>query len=229
MAYRKIEKTGWRPYQFDTQKALWRNSASLFDFMGDVNKSPQTLGQLRNMSLSEHFGDKKMMVLGWCCDKAKVHQWRHERFPLPMDYLSCEELVVCLESALHRAEELGAAVRQAIWSLSRNLLSPWENMEKTPDKDAVSSLAKSFPSLSHFWSSLEPHFHALYTGIPTDSDAALEQWKEAIKNAAWEGLELTLRGLDGSARSLQAAVKARQSLGGSIKKLIPKKEEFADV
>jgi len=91
------------------------------------------------------------------------------------------------------------------------------------------SLVKSFPTLTYFWASLEPYFHELYTEIPTDSDAALERRKTALQDAAWEGLELTLRGLDDSARSLQAAVKARRFLGGSIKKLIPNKEEYVHV
>lgn len=236
VAYKsKDPKRGYIPLRFGETRSLWRDSVVLLSSMTEMVRNPEPVSQMSRamMTIPELEAEPVSLdVLGFKPHdrkSAKINLWRHERMPLPLAYLANEDLVASLETALQMAEGVGRAVQNTLRGLATKLLVPFEDTQAKPDKDAVSTLAKSFPSLSYYWASLEPHFHDLYLTIPKDSNRALENWNGVLRKTAWDSLNRTINGLDGSSRSLQAAVKARRNLSAGLKKTLPEKEVVAHV
>jgi CTP:molybdopterin cytidylyltransferase MocA len=116
-------------------------------------------------------------------------------------------------------------LRSALWVLSKSLLAPIDQGDgkRDPDKKAVADLAGSFPSERQYWALLEVPFHELFLALPGDSDAAKRRWCAVLQRTARSALALATDALDGSARSLKAAVAARSALERALhdKQVLP--------
>lgn len=226
-SYSKDPKKGWIAWRFKENRAVWRDSSVLLHHFSDIRKPADTVLSFKNAVFE--FPEiettlKSVSLLGFKPDDqkaAKINLWRHESLPLPAAYLKNESAVTLLESQLALAEDVANALRnKALWPLASQLLAPYESSDRSPDKDSVRKMVNGFPGVSNFWSALEPAFYDLYLTLPKEEDQAVEIWNKALWDAAVHSLELTLRGLDGSARSLQAAVKARSWLYTNLNKLL---------
>lgn len=223
---------GYLPLRFREDRAAWRDSQALVAEWNNLERRPQTVNQLAALTrlvpdLRAH--PTSMDVLGVCSDQAKVNFWRHERMPLPLAYLDDPVLVGALRGCLGWAEHTGQALRSALWVLAKNLLTPIDQGEgkRDPDKNAVNDLAGSFPSERQFWAVLEVPFQELFVGLTEDIDRAQERWCDVLKRTARDAFALAADALDGSARSLKAAVQARGALERALhdEKVLPQYKE----
>ncbi|MBI1763613.1 MAG: type I-E CRISPR-associated protein Cse1/CasA [Acidobacteria bacterium] len=112
-------KKGYSPLSFSLNRALWRDSFTLFHNIKDKQSKPLMFDWLNNLEAEGAIEDAKMFPIdffGICADQAKLHLWRHERLPLPLRYLNEEELCLELDRALVFSEDsaklLAAAVRR---------------------------------------------------------------------------------------------------------------------
>ncbi|MDP8243568.1 MAG: type I-E CRISPR-associated protein Cse1/CasA [Candidatus Hinthialibacter antarcticus] len=225
---KKDEQSGWIPLRIKEERALWRDSSVLIHIGAQLKKPAETVCQYKNAIFEFKelkFHSISLEILGFKPDDrkaAKINIWRHERFPLPIVYLKDENTVFTLERNLTLAEETYKSLHnKTLWFLASDLLAPYDGSDRTPDRNKVTELRNSFPSSREFWARLEPAFYDLYLGLPNDIEPAQSEWAKALQQTARDALEITLRGLDGSARSLQAAVKARRKLSYELKQLFP--------
>jgi CRISPR system Cascade subunit CasA len=227
---KKDKNKGFMPLRFSESKSFWRDSLSLISSSLEMSKNPDSIKQLGELIFlypEIELVPITMDVLGFKPDNkkaAKINLWRHERYPLPFDYLKDDFFIGVLHKAIETSEGVSDKLYQVIRKLASNLLVPFNLNESTPDKDRVNKLVKNFPGSTYYWSNLENPFINLYLKIPDDPDVAISQWEETLRKVVWDSLELTLNTLDNSARSMQASVQARRHLGGLLKSILRKEE-----
>jgi len=236
MTYRsKDPKKGFLPYRLKENHALWRDSSSLINQLTESVRPAVAVNQFSAaMELYDELENETLSidVLGLKTDDnqaAKINLWRHERMPLPVAYLKNDDLVADLETALSNAEDTGNTLYMTTRTLASKLLAPFNDNQRKPDKNQVSNMARNFSAMPCFWSSLEESFYVLYRALPGDPETALDRWCDVLRVTAHNSLEQTIDGLDGSARSLQAAAEAQCQLNIKLSKILPRKEVLANV
>ncbi|HET6574868.1 MAG TPA: type I-E CRISPR-associated protein Cse1/CasA, partial [Fimbriiglobus sp.] len=228
-AYRRDTQTGFPAVRLIEDKALWRDSAALFQFAeADQFRGPtvlETLGQLAPDVLPRAHR-YRLSAFGLCTDKAKVHFWRHETLPLSLHYLDHPIRRNALKRALGLAEAVASDVlRRAVWAAVSAALTG--DQGQAPDRRRVSDAVKGFRVEDLYWSELERPFRLLLTDI---GEAALEGLEDTLDNgvrdwyrgtlrpAAWRAYERTVGRLD-SARELRAAARGRDVLATRLRAL----------
>lgn len=215
--YRK--EKAWQPLRFLEYKALWRESSALFGAIQRLRDNHfgllHWLWQLVDSNVIPQSRVYYLEAFGLCAKQAKVNFWRHERMPMPLDYLANQDLVNDLTVALEHAESVAAVLSKAVWTLAGDLVR--EN-----DKVSRNQIAGHLKPSQVFWSRLERPFYETMESIPKEPERALSQWDKTLRQAAWHAFEASTCSLDHSARTLKALEDARRSLAGGLAKVLPK-------
>ena len=227
LAYKVDSEKGSRVWQLREGRAVWRDSSALFFFSDQTQAAkkfrPALSIKLLNVLVTKGELNKKrqyqLNIYGQNLDpgQPKINFWRHEYLPLPLDYLADESLIEDLQTALEKCEEAEKALRFALRIFAAGMLAPPEGK---PDKDAVTNLVSHLDADKIFWSRLETHFYHLLRELPNGRNEALNAWSDTLRRTCWNCFEDATRDLDGSARTLQSIVEARQKLGGGLKRVL---------
>jgi len=226
VAYQRDKKSGWKSLRFQEDKALWRDSTTLFNFAtveddAPGDKPPETMRWIRRL-IKKGVADKSTMyqvdAYGLCTKPGqdKVFFWRHERLPLPLVYLADKNLVEDLQSALDEAGKVGDILMQALKQLVIGILPSTGNKV---DGNSVNDIVKHLGDDKLFWSRLEIPFYQLLQDLPREREMALDPWTNTLRRTCWDCFEKATRDLDGSTRTLRSIVEARQRLGGGLKRV----------
>ena len=132
VAFRKIEKKGWFPISFQREKALWRDSFSLFHTVDEKSSRPEILDWLNDLVANGKLDRNTVFpfdFFGLCVNKAKPLFWRHERLPLPLKYLSDYELCKELGEALKITETTASLLSKSIYRTSTLYYLPESRFE----------------------------------------------------------------------------------------------------
>lgn len=223
----------WPPLGFRAERALWRDSLALLKKVPDQRLPPRTFEELanRDLDLGQPVG---IAALGMSSDRAKVFLWRHERLPLPLQYLSDPALVGELGRAISASEEAGNELRKATWLLAQEILFP----EGQPDKVRLRAFIDSLSTEGPYWSALDSPFRTLMVELAgawpdQDQEKPLRAWATAIGLAASNAFEAAARSLETSGRGYRAAAEARgwfaRRLHLTLDELVPqtRKESLA--
>lgn len=243
LAFRKVLKPGkgqdpWPPVAFQEDKASWRDSLSLFQSVKEERTRPKTLNWLSNLVYANQIPSDSthtISMMGLVTSKAKISLWRHERLPLPLQYLQDEYLIAALKDALELAEDVGKLfgsgfvgaemkdkngnrkaikVRSPFRVLAEELLLKDQNGKTDPD--AAKNLVESLSPARPYWAALGMTFNKFMVDLAADKKPdgktyggkTLPEWAKEIQKAARASFEETARGLDHSGRTLKAASKA---------------------
>jgi CRISPR system Cascade subunit CasA len=220
VAYRRDLKWGWNGLRFRKQRALWRDSTSLFR-SAEEDKYHQGLlcwvGLLVQRGIVERSAVYRLDACGMCTDRAKIEFWRHERMPLPLDYLADETLVNDLQFILNKAEAVGKALKNALWTFAKGAVATAEGRTQ---RDAARNLVEHLGDDRLLWAKLEAQFYRMLPALPKDREKAIEEWMTRLRGAAWEAFDEATRDLDRSARTLRALIEARRSLASQLRRAI---------
>jgi CRISPR system Cascade subunit CasA len=224
IAFRKFEKATrnqepWLALAFTQDKALWRDMLSLIQSVDEESARSKTvdwLADLRSKGVIEENRALRLSAFGLCSNRAKIDFWRHETLPLPLSYLSDQELVSSLRQSLSLAEDAGKALRGSIRYLAKLALAPDENRE--PVREDIDSLCDELSPGRLFWTKLEIPFKQLVVDLPEDistdqygsfyGEYCLPQWAEIVKRAAREAFYAASAATGESARALKARARA---------------------
>ena len=231
-AYDLDKKKGWVEMVLREDRALWRDSATLFELGRQRQTSshhpPSTLGWITEAALANIVPRSTMyqlVLVGVASDRASVLLWRHEQLPLPVGYLHDAALLANLQTALSTAETVGETLRDAVWHCVRQFLHPGETGKLSKQQShEVSAMADGLAPLRHYWPRLETHFLALLQALPAPADASPEEdqahrrarlahwFYRVLRPTARRAYGATSGRMDNTARALRAVVLGRQKL-----------------
>ncbi len=225
--YRIDEKKGYLFHRFSEERSLWRDSAALFKVHNpQTTRPPQAfywLADLADENTIEKHQTYRFMALGMSNDQAKIDFYRHETFPLPLNYLQDDFLIEKLAQALAVAENVSRALWSAGNQLAILIVSPnsdgksWKDINKLTKEDAK-KLNRHWGTERFFWSKLEVPFYEFLQTMPED-ESSLAYWNETLQQTAWDALASAERMAGENTKALKAAVKARGVLAYELKKL----------
>jgi CRISPR system Cascade subunit CasA len=203
-------------------KALWRDAHTLLASTEEV-RPPRVrawVGSLvaRGVVPPEYHASMTGCVHLACRKEKKAESWRHERFPLPLRYLTDADLAESLDLSLGAAEDAAQVILAASWRLATVRLDPTGT--RSPDRAEVDRLITGFPAQRLYWSRLEAPFHQFVLALPTDRDAALAQWRQTLWRTATRSFDEAAAGLEGSTDNLRATVAGRAALRSGLRKAL---------
>ena len=221
-AYRQHPKRGWLPLRFNENRALWRDSDTLFRLSEDEVRSPAAfrwMAALVSRGLLQPSSMYRYAGLGMANDKAKIHFFQHERMPLPLALLANEDLVGCLCDGLQAAEAGGTALRRAAWQLAAWLVSP-TNLSQANRDDTQLAFDQLNPT-RRYWSRLEVPFRQFVEDLPHDADGALAAWRAMLLRTARAAFEEAASGVGDPLRGFKAVALARGRLERGLADIRP--------
>ncbi|MDD4924272.1 MAG: type I-E CRISPR-associated protein Cse1/CasA [Dehalococcoidales bacterium] len=257
-SFRKDEKKGFLPININPERAAWRDSHVLFQ-TSDMNyKRPEIFNWLARIDDARQSvsikadPNYKIIITGLATDKGKaasVVLWRHERLPLPLQYLQDENLLDALKKGLALAEDIGKFlgsgyikieisdkkgktktidIPSPLRNLASELLPKDQNGKANPDdeKKFVNTLSPSHP----YWAKLGISFNELLVELPKgkidlQGDSIyganrLQWWAKEVSDAAHKAFEEVTNSLDNTGRSLRAIAIARDNFDRELNKKI---------
>jgi len=224
--YSRNEKQGPRLLRFREGRALWRDSAALFQLRVEGHHPPLAFRWLSELVGEGHLHlrqTRRCVALGMDSDQAKVRYYREERMPLPLKYLREPDLVESLREALTMAEAVSRQLWGATRTLATLLLSPEADAEggRQPDRKDLDGLMKRWAVDRAYWSRLERPFLRLVEDLVDRGEDAVGEWCKTLRRTAWEAFDRLDNDLGRDPRALKAVVRARGQLATGLGKVLP--------
>jgi CRISPR system Cascade subunit CasA len=223
VGYRIDDKLGSLPVPLRRERAVWRDSAALFQ-RAEKGVPPKTLVQVSERvedGALERKTTYPLGVYGVAFEQANALFWRLERLPLPLAYLDDRTLYGKLRTALGLAEGAAQALRFATQALAAHLLSvSLEGKLDRASRDRVERRTAGLGAERQYWARLEPFFTRFVVDQATGSDAALADWAEQVLDAARNSFEAAALSLPADGNSLHSQVQARGRLEGMLAKAL---------
>ncbi len=239
----------WPAIGFQEGRAVWRDSLALFQSVSGERQRPKVLDWLNDLAFDGHVERSQTLPLdlyGMTTDRANVLLWRHERLPLPLEYLSNDKLLDKLRVALDVAEETSTLFRtgydsvrtedgartvpRPIQVLARSLLTTSE--EREPDREALRQLCEHLAPERLYWSRLDTEFRRFLVDLAQDVDEEGEYgtrlvpaWMRTVRTAAWETFREVTNDLGTSARALRAVAQAERTFNRGLSRTVPLVEQ----
>ena len=231
-------KQGYYPLSWQGERALWRDSASLFMHTRETTFPPVFIDWVAHLCKdgvlpsSARFQCKALGMAAGKIDldpkasAGKVQFMRAETLPLHLDYLNNPEFVSNLENLLERTENVDLRLINAVNWLALLIISP-NSRQKQNKKEADKLWVKAKALQEHwgvrrlYWADLEPKFMRLIVDLPNDLEGAVEHWWQTLKKAAWRAFGYAEELAGDDARALRARVRGRGQLARSLKKIFP--------
>lgn len=231
-SYRKDEKIGLIVWQFQEDKAIWRDCHTLFNFSQTAKyEIPKAIRNIATLIGQDSLDNKrlyKLQLLGQCLQSGQptVKFWRQERLPIPATYLqeNNKELLDKLEEAIKLAETIGWKINLHLNKLAQLLIASNSDQKegRKPDSKDVNNLVAHFGGTTQYWAQLEPFFKILLVNLPEDKEfdehqditygtKELKQWAEELKKAVVSSFLSVTNSLDTSSRALKAVAKAEEA------------------
>ncbi len=215
VAFRAAKKqTGgdpWPPLGFREERALWRDSLILLQ-VSATSARPRMLDWLADLQVPRSVR-LNLEALGLASFRARPDFWRHERLPLPLDYLGDNlPLLEALRHALDLAERAGSLLA-AQGPLRRTV------EQLVGDRGDIHALLASLGAERAYWASLDTAFPPLLARLPDDRSPDLDgeitygsrelrDWARTVRDAARDAFRTATGGLEGSGRTLKAVALA---------------------
>lgn len=252
--YSNVEKKGLIPTGFREDKALWRDCHVLLQKADKSFKRPEVFSWVARVASAkpqELACRYWFRIVGLATDSGKAASvifWRHEILPLPLDYLTNEELVTALKDALELVERIGATITTRakvrvkqkrgasredwVWGLGFVLTMPDEpDVISEEQKERIKELEKHVAPERAYWSRLETPFKRLLVDLPEDRTTdhygstvygreRLPEWAETIRRAAKEAFRVSSAAVGESARSLKARAKAETKFSKRLNSIL---------
>jgi CRISPR system Cascade subunit CasA len=240
--YREDKERGLTPLPVDPEKALWRDSHTLFQKTDQSKRRPEVFNFLADIEMARRRGEINAQaaytfaIYGFATEpppkSASVRMWARERLPLPLSYLIEPQLVEDVRFALGLADDFSAALRESIRALAKLLAAPFsdDRNARQPDPNDVKNIVNSLSSDEFYWARLDQPFKKLLTDLPQEfqhksddtaqpGDEAMREWVGTLQRTARAALDNAINSLSGSARDLKAVAQAEKVFGGAMKKL----------
>jgi len=193
----------------------------------------------------------RLMALGLAKDRASLDFMRAENLPLSVEFLTNKDCVSDLSTALELAEKTGKLLNRCAFLLAwliRTPSTPDKNFDestkgfdeqmridskiasgkndRSKDREAqqVYQLFSSFGVERLYWSQLEVHFHRLIQDLPSQSEVAIEKWRDHLRQVARAAFSQAVAYAGTDRRAQRAIVKAEEQFRFGLARLLNIKE-----
>ena len=221
----KEGKITWSFLYFNTDKALWRDYHSLISRSTSNVKPPMIINWLAE--LTAYVLDDNHVVhlaaMGMLADQAKPIFYRQERLPLPANLLRDEYKVASITKATTKADEVCDKLIVAARALAEQLLM--RGGDRKPDGNDITSMLSQWDVRSLYWSQLESPFWDFIIALSNDEEDALDNWYQALRQAASSALIRASQMSGTSAPALHGQVAAERKLKAGIRKIFESSKE----
>jgi CRISPR system Cascade subunit CasA len=224
--YRQDKNRGPLMTRFREHRALWRDSAALFQ-LGQAEYIPPRafdwLASLVYRGYLDKSETRRYLALGMAADQARVDFYRSERMPLPLAYLRDQELVEYLEQAVDMAERAGRQLWGATRTLAALLLSPESDSGggRQPAREDLHCMTSQWAADRRYWSRLEIPFLETLESLPDEPDQSLERWRSTLRRTARGAFDELADNLGPTPRAFKAVVRASGQLAAGLAKALP--------
>ncbi|OIO91393.1 MAG: type I-E CRISPR-associated protein Cse1/CasA [Anaerolineae bacterium CG2_30_64_16] len=224
--YRRDEKRGLLPLRFNENRALWRDSATLFQLDTAESYAPRAFAWLAELVGEGYLprGTRRTLALGMANDQAKVEFFRTEHLPLPLAYLRDQQLVNSLrDDVLDAAENVARQLWGAARTMATFVLAPQADSETAhqPAPEDLGRVMAPWGVERRYWSRLEVPFRLALEGLPEDREGTLTSWQQTLRRMAWDAFEAVAEDVETDPRALKAAVRGREQLAAGLAKALP--------
>jgi CRISPR system Cascade subunit CasA len=229
LAYKKVKKptknqAPWSVLTFKEEKALWRDSLSLFQSLEEERVRPKILNWLNELSsirIIDISMTYNLSIIGLATNQAKVLLWRHENIPLALEYLKNKELINSLSKILGIAETIGTEIKKTAWLLSKMIITPSVKTLNETQKNEVNNFSDHLAIDRPYWAQLGISFNKLLVNLPNDKIniqgdtiyglSEMQWWAKEVSRVAIKAFNEATSGLDQNANSLKAVTIARDN------------------
>lgn len=234
--YRRDDKLGAIAHSFSEDRVLWRDSAAFFTFDNNSGRNvipPATFWWLRELSqdgLLERHYRYRCMALGMSKKQAKVFFFREEHLPLPISYLTNDQLVNRLADALAYTSKIAFDLVQAVRLTGMYLQIPDADNKKWGElnsnaKAAINDWVAHTASERHYWTNLDIPFQTFMVTLAQQQDAdgreiVLRQWLERLQTTVHSAYDQAAQCVSNDARSLKAIMRGSGYLHYRLAELI---------
>ena len=197
----------WPVVTFTEERGLWRDSFALMHSANEDSKPPKVLewlAELASEDILPHFAILPVDAFGMESNRSKVLAWRHERLPLPLEYLDDRSLVASLKEALELTESTAQDLREVIWSMAKNILA-------TTERSSIRNYADHLGAERAYWPRLEEPFKRFMEALAQDrneygeyGDEQIPAWKTTLRATLWDAFGEATRGMERSTRTMKA-------------------------
>lgn len=234
--YRLDQKLGALATSFNEDRVLWRDSAAFFTFQ-DVSsrkvRPPATFRWLRELVQEGELAHHKLyrcLALGMSKKQAKVFFFREERLPLPLAYLTDEELVGSLANALDKTGSVAFSLVQAARQTGMFLQVTDADSKKwgelnTNAKSAINDWVAHTGAERQYWASLDIPFQSFIVELAQDGEPVLLRWYEQLRETALSAFEQAAQLAGNDGRAFKAIVRGRSYLNYRLNQSITQQEE----
>lgn len=218
------------PLRFGETRAVWRDSVAILESAIKRGQAPHSLEWMaflvENDKLDRTRRDE-LVAAGMASDQAKVLFYRTERLPLPLVYLSEDgrPLLADLHTAITWAESVSSQLWGATRTLAFDLLTfaasiAGGDQSREPRREDLDQLTKPLQVEERYWARLNNHFHLLLNTLPSERQAALQDWARQLRSAALDAFNTVSNNLGMRPPALHAWVIASAQLSAGIRKVL---------
>ncbi|MFN4266580.1 MAG: type I-E CRISPR-associated protein Cse1/CasA [Aquabacterium sp.] len=190
---------------FTEGRALWRDlPAMLPDASGKAALPAPVLSWATNLynALGQFDATLHLIVVGIASEKAKLLRWRVVTVSLPQRLAENEGTAQALRQQIQHAEDVYSQVRKVVSELFAKM-SPDSASKDTYAR--ARATVESGPLAPSYYAALERALPALMTQLASgDEQHAHEQWSTAIRDAAEQAWQASVRTAGQSAAALRA-------------------------
>lgn len=215
VAYRLDEKRGRVSLGIDPERAFWRNANALFESARSATRShirPKTLDHVGSLEAQDVLGERaayQIELTGIAAEKSRLDAVRVERVWALARHLDSPDARGAVETILKTSKECVAALRSALWTYARHLLSEGSRDPATAD---VGNLVTSLHTEPALWAAFGVEFDVAMRSFGDGFEAATNTFTQrALRLTRAAFTEATAGGEDVS-RSLKARALAERSL-----------------
>lgn len=212
--------------------AVWRDYAVLLQFPGLVAKGQDKsnpplavrwLHELKRANFSfDHMLSLAAFGMAKEAGKQKVYFYTEQRLPLPQEYLGKPELVLGVAAQIAFAESVQDGLYGSMMIFAEGLLSfdAEKKNGRKPDGKDKQNLVAHLGAERNYWGMLEQPFFDLLVALPSQSESAIEKWKNIVKDAARMAFDQAVALAGESISVWKAEASARRMLNAVLKKIL---------
>lgn len=208
-AFTTDPKLGPSPVGFSVDRALWRDSAALYQVNRQRDFVAPLVVQHFAARRSAHQQTLRLRVDGQVPKKASIILTRSEVLPLPIEVIEQPLLIGCIQEEITRCEEAQGALRGALFYALSKVLSIGE---RDPDTKDVRGLIEETQAIPRYWAELKEPFDRFLENLPKDDEAAALTFREAIRRIALQRYESAVTASSSSSRVLKGLVLGQTTL-----------------